>query len=201
LPASSSNVEAFEGSVLGHNPQAIRKGAIAIDLGAFEPREKHWLTEEHSCIQGVVALQILSNVDNAVSFKPDFGCIVQVKDALDFPIDRENDLAPTQRLTEQSLSCGWFKDVIRHEQKEWLVNQILRAQNGNSIVFLAKIRILYPGDIDALEWPILVPLFDRAAVIPDHDDEFLDTSLAGTGHYMLQERLAMKRYKGLWQFS
>jgi len=122
-----SDVEAFEGTILGHDPQTIREGAIAVDHRALEPLEEHGLTEEHSCIKSVVALEILADVDDAVSFKPDFGCIVQVKHALDFPIDAENDLILTQRLTEQSPGRGWFKDVVRHHQKERLVDQVLRA--------------------------------------------------------------------------
>ena len=73
--------------------------------------------------------QVLADVNDPVPFERDLGGIIQVEDAINLPINCENDFVVTQRLTKQCPGCGRFEDMVCHKQQEGLVNQVLRAQD------------------------------------------------------------------------
>src|SRR5215469_6014130 len=155
---------------------------------------------EHSRVQSVVALEILADIDDAVSIEPDLGSVVDVEHAINIAIHSETDLSFPQRVTQEDLSIRGIEHVVGHHQQERFVNQRLSSQ-GRDPVALMVVRILHPVDLDTRKRMGFVPLLNHVAAISEDDDKPVDPRRVGTTHDVLKEWLAVELHQWFGKFS
>ena len=92
LPMPAANIERPKFPALRQLAHAVRQRAVSVFLHRFKAAEERRAAQEHSGIESVVTGKVFADLDHVISFAADFGCIVEIKNAINFRIDREDDL-------------------------------------------------------------------------------------------------------------
>jgi hypothetical protein len=71
-----------------------------------------------------------------LSVAPNFGCMVKVKNAINVGVDCENDLVRCEWPLQERPSGFRFKDVVRHQQQEIVLDFISGLQRRDTIGFV-----------------------------------------------------------------
>src|SRR5215469_11738546 len=66
LPVPVANVEGLQFPLLTQSAQAVRKRAIAVFIGRFEPFEQPWSAQKHSGIKGVVFDKVFADRNDVI---------------------------------------------------------------------------------------------------------------------------------------
>src|SRR5215831_2415654 len=66
LTVSVANVEGLQFPLLTQSAHAVRKRAIAVFIGRFEPFEQPWSAQEHSGIKGVVFDKVFADRNDVI---------------------------------------------------------------------------------------------------------------------------------------
>src|SRR3984957_10016178 len=117
----TANIEGPKFPLLRQLAHAVRQRAVSVFLHRFKAAKERWTAQEHSGIESVVTGKVFADLDHVISFAADFGCIVEVKNAIKLRIDREDDLILREGLLHQSAGRFRLENVVRHQQQEWLV--------------------------------------------------------------------------------
>src|SRR6266404_4790134 len=101
LPMPAANIEGPKFPSLRQLAHAVRQRAVSVFLRRFKAAEERRAAQEHSGIESVVTGKAFADLDHVISFAADLGCIVQVKNAIHFGVDREDYLIVGDRLSHQ----------------------------------------------------------------------------------------------------
>ena len=151
--------------------------------------------DEEAGVDGVVVVDLLTNVGDFAVDGVNFGSVVHVEDLIEFVIDAENGTVLWWGGLDGTFDHFGFKDVIGHGEDEVAVHDVFGAQDTDSVRFF-EFRIELEGEFDGDVFAVFAEgIFEDIGVVSCDDDDFLDAAVCEVLDIALDEAHAADEFK------